>query len=192
MARTAFALPTPTCRSGDHPESSILRRGSTCRAIIIISFFALLALVVSGTTLAGAATSHKFTATIQQAEISQTGGVPSAGSTATVVATFDSTLGGNGAEVTHVTFTGPTATPATFGFNAKESAFVALGSVTVTFEGTLAIQSDGSVKFAGTGKITGGADRYKGAKGSFTFTGTSPSAGPGHVDTFHYEGTITY
>jgi hypothetical protein len=191
MARTAFAHRTPIRRSGDHAESPILRCGSTRRAIII-SFVALLALIGSGATLAGAATSHKLTATIQQAEISQTGSVPSAGSTATVAATFDSTPGGNGAEVTHVTFTGPTAAPATFGFNAKATAFVAQGSVTITLQGTLAIQPDGSLKFAGTGKITGGTDRYKSAKGSFTFTGTSPSGGPGHVDTFHYTGTITY
>jgi hypothetical protein len=165
------------------------------RAIVIsfvALFVALLALVVSGATLAEAATSHKLTATIQQAEISQTGSVPSAGSTATVAATFNSTLGGNGAEVTHVSFTGPTGAPSTFGFDGKATAFVAHGSVTVTLKGTLAIQSDGSLKFAGTGSITGGADRYKGAKGSFTFTGTSPSPGPGHVDTFNYTGTITY
>jgi hypothetical protein len=175
-----------------HPAS--VRRSRPVMLIAAVAMVvALLALVVSGATLAEAATSHKFTATIQQAEISQTGGVPSAGSTATVAATFDSTLGANRAEVTHVSFTGPTAAPATFGFNAKETAFVANGSLTLTLQGgTLAIQSDGSVKFAGTGKITGGTDRYKGAKGSFTFTGTSPSGSPGHVDTFQYTGTITY
>jgi hypothetical protein len=169
------------------------------RRAIVISFVALLALVVSGAALAADDdTSRKFTATIQQAEIAQTGSVPLAGSTATVAATFDSTLGHNGAEVTHVTFTGPTAAPATFGFDGKATAFVAHGSVTVTLKGTLAIQSAGSLKFVGTGAITGGTDRYKGAKGTFTFTGTSPSAGAGqpptggHVDTFNYTGTITY
>jgi hypothetical protein len=163
------------------------------RRAIVISFVALLALVVSGATLAAdEETSHKFTATIQQAEIAQTGSVPLAGSTATVAATFDSTLGGNGAEVTHVTFTGPTGTPATFGFDGKATAFVAHGSVTISLDGSLTVHAGGSLTFVGTGRVTGGTGRYRGAKGSFTFTGASPSAGAGHVDTFQYTGTITY
>jgi hypothetical protein len=139
----------------------------------------------------GGRSSHRLVATIQEVDI-LTGPVPSAGSTATAAATVQSTVGGNGAQVTHLMFTGTTGAPATFGFHATATAFFAHGSFSLALQGTLAVGSGGSLKFAGTGKITGGTERYRRARGTVTFAGTAPNPGPGHVDTFRLEGTLTY
>ncbi len=139
----------------------------------------------------GRATRHTLHATIREVDI-RTGAVPSAGSTATAAATVASAPGGPGAQVTHLKFTGPTGAPATFGFTGNATAFFDHGSISFTFKGTLAIGQSGSLRFAGQGKINGGTDRYAGATGRITFSGTAPNAAPGHVDTFRYIGTIAY
>ncbi len=122
----------------------------------------------------------------------ETDRVPLAGGTATAAAIVDSNLCGRGAQVTHITFTGPTPAPATFAFTASATAFFAHGSLNFALRGTLAVQSGGSLKFVGRGTITGGTERYARARGAVTFVGTAPNAGPGHVDTFHYLGTVKY
>jgi hypothetical protein len=155
------------------------------------------ALAISGATLAQASArgarriSHRLTATVQEVDI-RTGPVPSAGSTATAAATIESTPGGNGAQVTHLRFTGPTAAPATFGFTGHATAFFARGSVRFVLNGTLALEPGGKLKFEGTGKITGGTGAYNRATGRMRFAGAAPSAAAGHVDTLHYKGTISY
>lgn len=154
-------------------------------------------LVISGAALAQASgrgarpISHRLTATVQEVDI-RTGPVPSAGSTATAAGTVQSTPGGNGAQVTHLRFTGPTAAPATFAFTGRATAFFARGSIRFTLNGTLAVGPGGSLKFGGTGKITGGTGAYNRAAGRVRFAGTAPSAAAGHVDTLHYRGMIRY
>ncbi len=159
-------------------------------------------LLVSGawSTAAGARTGgrrgeglarHRLTATLQEVDI-VTERVPLAGGTATAAATVKSNPGGSGAQVTQITFTGPTRAPATFAFNARATAFFAHGSLNFALTGTLAVQSGGSLRFVGRGTITGGTERYARARGAVNFVGTAPSAGPGHVDTFHYVGTVSY
>jgi hypothetical protein len=49
------------------------------------------------------------------------------------------------------------------------------GTIRATIKNEIQPQPDGSAKFPGTFKITGGSGRYKGATGSGTFDGTSPS-----------------
>ncbi|TMK41827.1 MAG: hypothetical protein E6G56_03680 [Actinobacteria bacterium] len=160
----------------------------------IASIVALLALAVFGVPLAQAKTrhkssAHKVTALVQEAEISQTGSVPAAGSTVTNAGTNKSNVGGNGANVDHLTVTGPVA-GGKIGFTGKGTAFFAHGSVSGKIQGTATPQPDGTINYAGTTTITAGTDRYKGAKGKITFTGTSP--GLGKVTTIHQTGTITY
>jgi hypothetical protein len=154
-------------------------------------------LVISGAALAQASgrgarpIRHRLTATVEEVDI-RTGPVPSAGSTVTAAATIASTPGGNGAQVTHLRFTGPTAAPATFGFTGRATAFFARGSVRFMLDGTLAIEPGGKLKFDGQGKIAGGTGAYNRAAGRLRFAGTAPSAAAGHVDTLHYRGTISY
>jgi hypothetical protein len=49
------------------------------------------------------------------------------------------------------------------------------GTIRATIKNEIQPQPDGSAKFPGTFKITGGTGRYKGATGSGTFDGSSPS-----------------
>ena len=155
------------------------------------------ALAILGATLAQASgrnarpIRHQLTATVEEVDI-RTGPVPSAGSTVTAAATIESTPGGNGAQVTHLRFTGPTAAPATFGFTGHATEFFDRGSVRFVLNGTLALEPGGKLKFDGKGKITGGTGAYNGATGRVRFAGTAPSAAAGHVDTLHYRGTISY
>src|SRR5260370_23819407 len=53
--------------------------------------------------------------------------------------------------------------------------FGPLGSFRGTFSGTGPLNPSGISSFTGKGKVTGGTGLYKGAKGSFTTTGTKPS-----------------
>jgi hypothetical protein len=165
------------------------------RTSALVVLASAVALFVSMAPLAQAggqrAISHVLTATVEEVDI-HAGPVPSAGSTAIAAATIQSTPGGSGAQVTHLAFTGPTGAPATFGFTARATAFFASGSFSLAVKGTLVVGSGGKLNFAGKGKITGGTGRYKRAKGRVTFTGGAPNAGPGHVDTFRYRGTISY
>lgn len=66
----------------------------------------------------------------------------------------------------------------------------ALGSIKTAIQfkfGTTA--PDGSAPVSGTGTITGGTGRYKGAKGKYTFTGVQDKQA---VYTITLTGTITY
>ena len=76
-------------------------------------------------------------------------------------------------------------------FNGKGVSFGPNGSTRNTFEGTGTLMPNGDITFTGTGKITGGTGRFKGASGSFTFTGMQ-QAGSNGVSTQHLVGTIKY
>jgi hypothetical protein len=64
------------------------------------------------------------------------------------------------------------------------------GTVKATIVNQVEPQPDGSVRFPGTFKITGGTGRYKGARGKGEFNGVLP-AGSG-VFTFELRGNIRY
>src|SRR3954452_17654179 len=55
---------------------------------------------------------------------------------------------------------------------------------------TFAAQPDGSVRFTGTSKFTGGTGKFRGARGKTTLDGTLPKGGS--VYTYHLTGNIRY
>ena len=75
-------------------------------------------------------------------------------------------------------------------FNGKGVSFGPNGSTRNTFEGTGTLMPNGDIAFSGAGRITGGTGRFKGASGSFTFTGTQQAGSS--VSTQHLVGTIKY
>ena len=75
-------------------------------------------------------------------------------------------------------------------FSSVGTVFYRRGTLAVTFTNTSVPQPDGSVKFDGQGKIVGGTNRYRRARGSFTFTGSSPAGGG--VITLTFKGSMTY
>ena len=153
-----------------------------------IALAALVALS-SVVSTAQARTNHRYTSVIRTAPLSTAGGYPAPGGTAVVAGTWTTNLYGSGALVDRVRITGhPNAT--TFTFRGTEVGFVALGTLKDTFTGTATVQPDGSQKLVTSGRFTGGTGPYRGARGSFTFTG---STAPGSsVVNGRSSGTISY
>src|SRR4051812_4239036 len=132
---------------------------------------------------------HSYTSTIQSTAISTGSGYPAPGGTAVLAGTWSSKLFGAGSVVDRVKITGqPDAT--TFAFKGTEVCFGLAGTIRDTFTGTAAVLPDGSQKLSIKGTFTGGTGAYKGAKGSYTFTGATA---PGSlVVNGHSAGTLTY
>ena len=89
-----------------------------------------------------------------------------------------------------LTSTYTSTSPTSSSFTGKVTSFGPRGSLKGTATGSGSINSDGSVSFSGSGKIRGGTGAYKGARGSFTFTGSIP---PGSdIATQHITGRVRY
>jgi hypothetical protein len=162
-------------------------RGRRCRQLTMA--FAALAALFTVASTAEAKTNHRYTSVIQSAPLSTAGGYPAPGGTAVLAGTWKTNLYGNGALVDHVRITG-SPTPTTFTFRGTEVGFGALGTLKDTFTGTATVQADGSQKVVSNGRFTGGTGAYRGAKGTFKFTG---STAPGSsVLNGRSAGTISY
>jgi hypothetical protein len=153
---------------------------------IALAAVAALAMVAS---TAQARTNHRYTSVIQTAPLSTAAGYPAPGGTAVIAGTWKTNRYGAGAVIDRVTITGRPG-PATFAFRGTEVCFVAFGTFKDTFTGTAAVQPDGSQKIVTQGRFTGGTGAYRGAKGSFKFTG-STAPGSSLVDG-RSAGTISY
>jgi hypothetical protein len=152
--------------------------------------FALVAvLAFAGPSTAQARSQHHYKSAIQSATLSTANGYPGVGGTAVLAGTWDTDLFGKGALVDHVTITG-TPTPNTFAIKGTEVGFVAAGSLKNKFTGTSTVQPDGSQKLSINGKYVGGTGRYKGAKGSYKFNGSTEPGGS--IVTGRSTGTIAY
>jgi hypothetical protein len=149
----------------------------------------LVALAACGATTAQAKTSHHYTSTIMLAPVATAQGYPAVGGIAVNAGTWATSLWGDGAVVDQIMITGQPA-PGTFAFQGTETGFVALGTFRDKFTGTATVNPDGTQTVVSKGRITGGTGAYRGAKGSFTFSG-STAAGSSVVDG-HSSGTVSY
>jgi len=138
---------------------------------------------------ARAKTAHRYTSVIQNTALSTAGGYPAVGSTAVLAGSWVTNLFGNGALIERVTITGHP-TPTTFTFKGTEVGFVANGTFKDTFTGTATVRPDGTQALTTTGRITGGTGAYRGATGSFTFSGSTTSGSS--VVSGRSVGTISY
>jgi hypothetical protein len=132
---------------------------------------------------------HKYKSTISSATLSTANGYPGPGGTAVLAGAVRLTGFGEGAMVDRVKITGQPQ-PNVFSFSGTEIDYLAAGSWRSTYSGTATLQPDGSQYVAVTGRFTGGAGAYRGAKGTYRFTGTTPSGST--VLTGHSTGSITY
>jgi hypothetical protein len=149
----------------------------------------LAALAVCGTTTAQAKTSHHYTSTIMLAPVATAHGYPAVGGIAVNAGTWATSIWGDGAVVDQVMITAQPA-PATFAFQGTEVGFLAHGTFKDTFTGTATVNPDGTQTVLSKGRITGGTGAYRGAKGSFTFSG---STAPGSsIVNGHSSGTVSY
>ena len=74
--------------------------------------------------------------------------------------------------------------------NATGTLYHARGTIKASWTNTVEPQADGSIKFVGTGRFTGGTRRFRGATGTFTFEATTPAGQ--NVVIVDFEGTIRY
>jgi hypothetical protein len=79
-------------------------------------------------------------------------------------------------------------------FQGKFRAFFKKGTIKVTLSGTGTLAPDGTANFSGSGEFTGGSGRYKGAEGSFTFTGSQPpdTTSDSEPAVFEVDGMVKY
>jgi hypothetical protein len=143
----------------------------------VLPTLTVLVIAVVGPTLAGAVKTssvHKcsFRVTGLFAGVKVHSGTPPVSGSQTLAATLDGKL-------CRKSFHGAARqlnkypTPGTF--TSKGRAFGLRGSLkTTTRGGVTSTNPDGSISLKGSGKITGGTGIYKGATGSFSFTGRVP------------------
>jgi hypothetical protein len=132
---------------------------------------------------------HKYKSTISSATLSTANGYPAPGGTTVLAGAMRLTGFGEGALVDHAKITGQPK-PNVFSFSGTEVDYLAAGSWRSTYTGTDTLQPDGSQEVTVNGRFTGGTGPYKGAKGTYHFTGTVPSGST--VLTGHSTGSITY
>ena len=135
-------------------------------------------------------TKHTVTATAVAVALAQTGTPPQAGSTESFLEQVQSSPGGLGAAIIHLTFTGPTGAPGTSAYHGTRTVYFAQGSVSGTLKATLTTHPNGTTTYSGTETVTGGTVLYKGAKGTLKYTGASTSSSV--PVTLHFTGTMTY
>jgi hypothetical protein len=149
----------------------------------LLCVIAVLGVTAIAATPAQAAKKHHLDATVKTANIGSTGSPPVSGS-AQYAGSIMSSIG-SGA-VLGQNFFGPV-----FGtFHGPVQAFLTKGTVKGTLEGSGAPKPDGSIGFSGTGTITKGTGKYKGAKGKFTFEGSEPAGMT--VITFTLTGSVKF
>ena len=169
------------------------------RSILLI---AILALLVAA-PIAAAKQTYNYTSAVTSSPVSTSNGYPNVGGSAVLAGSLTSTPFGPGTVIDHLTVTGqPQAN--VFTFEGTEVDLFADGTAGNTFTGTATVQSDGSQSVVINGRLTqrrnhghtqvlfgpGGTGRYKGATGSYTFTGTIPAGS--NVATGTSSGTMTF
>ena len=151
----------------------------TVASVVAALLVALPALALGAT----AKKNHSFTATTRQAMIASSGGTPpAAGSTETDAGSFTSNLA-TGAELTKVTYAAGNK------FSGGATIFGVKGTVKVSTKGSFTI-AGGAISATGSGKVLSGTGLYKGATGSFTFTGTRSLSST--VLTAKFKGKLKY
>jgi len=152
---------------------------------------AVVAVVVGAVTPFAGAQSHKpkkhsVNVAITIVSVSQTGSPPVSGTS--VDAGRATGTYGLSAVVQSVTY----GTPAVGSFKATGTLFTRHGALNYTLTGSGKPNTDGSVSFTGSGKVAGGTDKFAGARGKFTFTGSTPSVSENPPRSFQVRGTVRY
>jgi hypothetical protein len=164
-------------------------RAPSRRRSLGVALATVTAVAAFGGSAAAQAKTHHYKSVIKTAQLSTGNGYPGSGGTAVLAGTWVTDLFGNGAVVDYVTITGQPS-PNTLTFRGTEVGFVGLGTLKDKFTGTATILPDGSQRITSKGRFISGTGAYRGAKGSFKFSG---STAPGSsVVTGKSTGTIAY
>src|SRR5712692_6810671 len=117
-----------------------------------------LAFVAGGTSASARPSVHRFTAHAKLAILD----TKTAGGSLT-----GGPFGNDGAGILHYKLTGTRITGTTIAYSHA-------GSASGTFSVLVTVLPDGSVKYAGSGRVTSGTGAYRGAHGTVTVTGSAP------------------
>ena len=118
--------------------------------------------------------------TIKLAHVVDTGTPPISGS-GEYAGTFKGALG-SGAVVGGLSYAAPE-------FHGTFRVYMNKGTFKGTMEGTGAPTADGSIDVSGTGEITKGTGKFKGAHGDFTMSGNRATTG---ITTLAIDGSVKY
>ena len=146
----------------------------------VICVVAVLGLAVACAAPAQAAT-HNIDSTIRLAHVEETGSPPVSGS-AEYAGTFKGALG-SGAITGQLSYAVPE-------FQGTFRVYLNKGTLKGTMEGSAAPAPGGGIAVSGSGEITKGSGKYKGAAGEFTFSGTQAADPP--VATLAITGSVKY
>lgn len=138
----------------------------------IISLTLIAAAVLAPAASARARKAHHYISYISENVAFSGNGYPAAGGTAVIVGTWRLYPHNNGALVDAVEITGQPASD-TFTFKGNEFDVLPRGVLKSTFSGTAKVNPDGTLAVTAAGTFNGGTGLYKGATGSYQFTGKS-------------------
>jgi hypothetical protein len=145
------------------------------------------ALATSGT--ASAKVTKRYTSSLSTAAMSTDGGYPGQGGKAVLAGTWDVSPFGSGAVIDHITM-GRSMAPGVLSFVGTERDLLPKGALYALFSGTATIRPDGSVAISARGAFQGGTGLFRGAAGTFTYTGVTPAGSS--ITSGRSTGAITY
>ena len=148
----------------------------------IISLTVVLGVMALAAAPAQAA-KYNLDSTVVLNTIGATGNPPISGSGQDYAGSIKGALG-SGAVLGHNDF------PTTGEFQGTFRAFYQKGTLKATLSGSGGPAPGGGISFTGSGQITKGTGKFKGAKGKFTFTGSSPPSST--ITTFELDGSVKY
>ena len=151
------------------------------RTIVLAAIVAALATAPA----ASAKKTYQYSSSVTSAPVSTSNGYPAPGGKAIMAGKLTTEPFGVGAVIDHVTVTGQPQ-PNVFAFEGTEVDLFSDGTAGNTFTGTATVNADGSQSVVIDGRYNpapnrsrnpvlfgpGGTGRYKGATGSYRFTGT--------------------
>jgi hypothetical protein len=154
--------------------------------ILALGSLGVATLAVATPIAQGAPSQHHIKLTIKDATITSQGDRP--GDKQTTAGLVSGQPFGHGVE--SITDKVTTVTSSTITFSGAITIYTARGTVNGTITVTIKPASNGSATGTGSGKITGGTGHYKGAHGTFKFTGAESANVPVFVS--HAHGTVSY
>jgi hypothetical protein len=152
---------------------------------MVATILALGSLAVATPIAQGASDHHHIKLTIRDATITSQGDRP--GNKQTTAGVVDGEPLGHGVE--SITDTVKTVTSTTITFSGAITLYTTRGTITGTIEIKIKPGSSGGATGTGSGTFTGGTGHYRGAHGTFTFTGAELSHSPVFVS--HVRGTVS-
>jgi|1185.fasta_scaffold237937_2 hypothetical protein len=163
------------------------RRTITTSLSLVLSL--VLASAASAAGPRAAPRSHPYTSVIRTTMLSSALDYPNPKGTAVLGGTLHLDPFGDGTLIDHVTIVGRPA-PTVTTFTGREVDKMAGGTVRSVFTGWSVLQPDGALGIGVSGRVTGGTGAFRGAAGTYRFTGSMP---PGSsVTSGRSSGTLTY